>query len=67
MARYAYREPANMILTYDRANGNARDFAQLDQIDFLERRESSHPNFAERRFVEPLTMDRRSVRTPDNE
>lgn len=77
MAGYSFREQADMIFMYGRANGKGREAARLYQMEFPERRQPSHPTFAAvyRRLAEtgtiaPQTIDRgrpRVVRTPERE
>ncbi|KAJ4437454.1 hypothetical protein ANN_17598 [Periplaneta americana] len=75
--RYSFREQADIIFMYGRANGNGREAVQLYQMAFPDRRQPNHQTFvavyrrvAETGTVAPQTGDRgrpRIVRTPNLE
>lgn len=75
--RYSFREQADIIFMYGRANGNGREAVRLYQMAFPERRQPNHQTFvavyrrvAETGTVAPQTGDRgrpRVVRTPNLE
>ncbi|KAJ4431746.1 hypothetical protein ANN_20350 [Periplaneta americana] len=75
--RYSFREQADIIFMYGRANGNGREAVRLYQMAFPDQRQPNHQTFvalyhrvAETGTVAPQTGDRgrpRVVRTPNLE
>ena len=65
VAEYSFREQADMIFMYGRANGNGCEAARRYEMGFPDRRQQSHPTFvavyrrvAETGTVAPQTSDR---------